>query len=80
LIVHAPGQLTGKRVQVTADETSLPPTILDLAGLYKPEWMHGESLVEWLNGEGQGAHEGHAFTLFLEKNSTFQPCSTAQSE
>jgi arylsulfatase A-like enzyme len=73
LIIRTPGQQESRRVGFTADQTALAPTILELAGQPKPEWMRGESLVKWLNRDGQGEGEGLAFTQYLEKNSVFKP-------
>jgi arylsulfatase A-like enzyme len=73
LIIRQPGQQQGSRVAFTADQTALAPTILELAGQPKPGWMRGQSLVEWLNRNGQGDGEGQAFTQYLEKNSSFKP-------
>jgi arylsulfatase A-like enzyme len=73
LIIRRPDQQDGYRVAFTADQTALAPTILELAGLAKPEWMRGQSLVSWLNRNGQGDGEGMAFAQYLEKNSIFMP-------
>jgi arylsulfatase A-like enzyme len=73
LIIRTPGQKETRRVTFTADQTALAPTILELAGQPKPKWMRGESLVKWLNRDGQGEEEGLAFTQYLEKNSVFKP-------
>jgi membrane-anchored protein YejM (alkaline phosphatase superfamily) len=73
LIVRTPGQQESRRIALTADQTSLPPTILELAGQPRPDWMRGQSLVQWLNRDGQGDGEGRAFCQFLEKNSLFKP-------
>jgi arylsulfatase A-like enzyme len=73
LIIRTPDQQEGRRVAFTADQTSLPPTILELVGQPKPDWMRGQSLVGWLNRDGQGQGEGRAFSQFLEKNSVFRP-------
>lgn len=73
LIVRSPGQQQSRSVAYSADQTSLPPTILDLAGHAKPDWMHGQSLATWLNSSRSGTGEGMAFTQFLEKNSSFMP-------
>jgi arylsulfatase A-like enzyme len=73
LIIRRPGQQDGYKIAFTADQTALAPTILELAGVAKPEWMRGQSLVSWLNRNGQGEGEGVAFTQFLESNSVFQP-------
>ncbi len=73
LIVRTPGQQDGRTVAFTADQTALAPTILELAGQPKPEWMRGASLVPWLNGKASGEGEGLAFAQYLEKNSVFKP-------
>ena len=73
LIIRTPDQQQGRRVPFVADQTALAPTILDLAGQSKPEWMPGRSLAGWLNGDGQGTGEGLAFTEYFERNSVFAP-------
>lgn len=73
LILRTPGQRDGGKINFTADQTSLVPTILDLAGQPKPHWMSGESLVPWLARNGEGAGQGRAFTQYLAKNSVFKP-------
>jgi arylsulfatase A-like enzyme len=73
LIVQTSGQQGSRTVAFTADQTALAPTILELAGLPKPVWMRGPSLVEWLTRDGQGENEGLAFTQYFEKNSVFKP-------
>jgi len=73
LIIRTPGQEDGRTVAFTADQTALAPTILELAGLPKPDWMRGQSLVQWLNRDGQGDGEGLAFTQYFETNSVFKP-------
>jgi arylsulfatase A-like enzyme len=73
LIIRMPDQQTGRTVAFTADQTSLAPTILDLAGVPIPDWMRGQSLIEWLNRDGQGEGEGLAFTQYFERNSVFKP-------
>jgi arylsulfatase A-like enzyme len=73
LIIKTPDQQHGRTVEFTADQTALAPTILELAGLPKPDWMHGQSLVTWLNRDPSGAAQGIAFSQFLEKNSVLKP-------
>jgi len=73
LIIHTPGQQQGRAVDFSADQTALAPTILELAGQPKANWMHGQSLVPWLRGDNSAAGEGLAFAQFLEKNSIFKP-------
>jgi arylsulfatase A-like enzyme len=52
---------------------ALAPTILELAGVPKPDSMRGQSLVGWLNRDGQGDAEGLAFCQYFETNSIFKP-------
>jgi arylsulfatase A-like enzyme len=73
LIIRTPGQQHSRTVAFTADQTSLAPTILELAGQPQPDWMRGESLARWLNGNAGGEGEGLAFCQYLEKNSVFKP-------
>ena len=61
------------RVALTVDQTMLAPTILDIAGVPRGEWMRGQSLVPWLNRDGEGEGQGLAFTQYLETNSIFKP-------
>jgi arylsulfatase A-like enzyme len=72
LIIRTPGQSIGHTVAFTADQSALAPTILDLAGIPKPVWMPGQSLISWLGGEADSAGKGLAFTQFFEKNSVFK--------
>ncbi len=72
LIIKTLGQQRRRELAVTADQTSLAPTILELAGLPKPDWMRGQSLVAWLNDNEQAHGKGLAFTQYLEKNSVFR--------
>jgi arylsulfatase A-like enzyme len=73
LIIKTPGQQQGREVAVTADQTALAPTILELAGLQKPNWMHGQSLLQWLNHNERGQREGLAFSQYFEENTIFEP-------
>jgi arylsulfatase A-like enzyme len=73
LIIRTPGQQDHRTVAFTADQTSLAPTILELAGQPRPEWMRGQSLVGRLNGKTTGEGEGQAFCQYFEKNSVFRP-------
>jgi arylsulfatase A-like enzyme len=73
LIIRTPGQQDGRKVAYVADATTLAPTILELAGQPRPDWMRGQSLVKWLNGDGLEESQGLAFTQYLERNSVFKP-------
>ena len=75
LIIRMPGQERGSRVAVTVDQTSLAPTILEIAGVPRPDWMRGESLVPWLHRDNEGEGQGMAFTQYLERDSIFKPVS-----
>ena len=65
LLVHLPGQIEPRRPRVVADQTSLLPTILDLAGLPVPDWAEGPSLRPAL--EGSQNDGGVAYTYYLER-------------
>jgi arylsulfatase A-like enzyme len=73
LIIRTPAQQKGRSVAVPADQTSLAPTILELAGQPKSSWMRGPSLVPWLNADGPVKEQGLAFTQYLAQNSVFKP-------
>jgi arylsulfatase A-like enzyme len=51
LIVHLPGQDRSAQSAYTVDQTALAPTILELAGMPRGNWMHGASLVPLLEGK-----------------------------
>jgi arylsulfatase A-like enzyme len=72
LIIKAPGQQQGHRVAFTADETSLAPTILDFAGIPKPEGMRDRSLAAWVQRD-DFQPGGTAYCQYLEENSVFKP-------
>ena len=73
LVVHAPGQTEGRTIDAPVDQTSLAPTILELAGQSKPEWMRGQSVAPWITGNAQPPASGMAFCQYLERNSIFKP-------
>ena len=73
LIVRMPGQEHGRQITSIADQTALAPTLLDIAGLDKPEWMYGQSLLPWLTDDSAGDRDGMAFTQYLATNSVFKP-------
>jgi len=73
LIIRTRDQQHGRKIAFTADQTALPPTILELAGQPQPDWMRGQSLVKWLSRDAQGEGEGMAFAQFLERNNLFRP-------
>lgn len=72
LVVHLPRQVGRRDITAVVDQTDLAPTILDLAGLPRPEWMDGQSATGLMRGEGEP--EGRlAFTQFFVANSAFKP-------
>ena len=58
---------------LTADQTSLAPTILEMAGIPKPDAMKAPSLVPWLSRYGQGTGEGVAYSQYFQLNSVYKP-------
>ncbi|MGA9566924.1 MAG: sulfatase [Candidatus Korobacteraceae bacterium] len=73
LIIRTPDQQDIRKIALTCDQTALAPTMLELLGLPRPDWLPSRSLVPWLNNDGPGDREGLAFTQHLEKNSVFKP-------
>jgi arylsulfatase A-like enzyme len=71
LIIRSPRHRAGDRVTVAADQTSLAPTILELAGLPRPSWMRAPALFP---GDNEASRTGgEAFTQYFERNSIFEP-------
>ena len=81
LMIRMPGQEQSRRIDTAIDQTALPSTILDIAGLPRPNWMRGRSLLPCLNCSDEsnrspaGGREGLAFTQYLAQNSVFKPLS-----
>jgi len=50
LIMHIPGMRKGQVVDSLVSQIDLFPTLCDLLGLTKPEWLQGESLMPVLDG------------------------------
>lgn len=73
LIIRTPGQQESRTISVTADQTSLAPTILEIAGQPKPDSMSGPSLVPWLKSPDDAKDQGRAFCQYLETSSVFRP-------
>jgi arylsulfatase A-like enzyme len=72
LTVHLPGQILGRQITTVADQTTLAPTILEIAKIARPDWMDGQSLCDHMRAEGS-TQTGRAFTQCLESNSVFKP-------
>lgn len=73
LIVRTPGQQDGRTVSVVADQTSVAPTLLELAGVTKPDSMRSPSLLSYLNGTSSGDSAGRAYCQYFERNNSFKP-------
>jgi len=73
LLIHVPGQKTGKRLSALAQQADLLPTILDLIGSPLPGWTDGTSLKPALDGEALPPR--HIFSMNLEPSRIFGPIS-----
>ena len=74
LVIRVPGQEDRRTVDITADQTTLAPTILDLADVSKPGSMRGKSLRPWLEANAPGMKEdGVAFCQYFERDSVYKP-------
>lgn len=51
LILSAPGQRSGRTVDGLVSQIDIYPTLCELLGLEKPEWLEGISLLPLLTGE-----------------------------
>jgi arylsulfatase A-like enzyme len=72
LVVHLPGQTHGQKIATIADQTSLAPTILEMADIPRPDWMDGHTLGGIMRGESS-PQKAQAFTQYFESNSAFKP-------
>jgi hypothetical protein len=70
LIARIPGRKGGDRVTTAADQTSLAPTILEIAGVPRPTWMRGPTLFPEAS---YPRIDPVAFTQHFELNSIFEP-------
>lgn len=75
LVIHLPGQARGQIITGVADQTALAPTLLELVGAPRPDWMDGSSLYAQMN-TGTSAAASLAFAQFLENDSAFEPVSS----
>ncbi len=66
LIIKEPGQVEGKVINILVDQTDIPATILDLAGISVPLWVEGRSMVPLLRGEA--FDQKPVFSMNFEKN------------
>jgi arylsulfatase A-like enzyme len=70
LLIQLPGQTRGQVIDTVADQTALAPTILELTGGSRPDWMEGNSLCSVMQTDASGG-ASLAFAQFLERNSAF---------
>jgi arylsulfatase A-like enzyme len=64
LILRGPGGFTGgKASDALVSHIDLFPTVCDLAGVERPEWLQGESLLPLANGEAEEIRDA----IFAEK-------------
>jgi arylsulfatase A-like enzyme len=64
LILRGPGGFTGgKASDALVSHIDLFPTVCDLAGVERPEWLQGESLLPLANGEADEVRDA----IFAEK-------------
>lgn len=68
LLVRLPGRSEAGRIDRFVSQTAIAPTILDICGLERPEWMAARSLLAASPSEGDVA-----FTQFLVGNDPFGP-------
>jgi arylsulfatase A-like enzyme len=71
LVVHLPGQMARRDIDASVDQTLLAPTILELVGISRPDWMTGPTLQSLARGDIPGGTR--AFAQFLVANSAFRP-------
>lgn len=50
LIIKEPGQAEGRIIEDLVELIDIPPTILEFAGIPKPTWMEGRSLLPLIRG------------------------------
>lgn len=72
LLIHLPGQTSSSAISTVFDQTTVSPTILEIAKLTPPDWMDGESLGPAMRAESS-SRNSLAFTQFLAANSVFKP-------
>jgi arylsulfatase A-like enzyme len=78
LIIRGPGGFTGGRViEPLVTQLDLFPTLCDLLGLDRPDWLEGTSLLPLLTGETQSLHD----VVFSEVNYhvSYEPMRAART-
>jgi len=51
LLIHLPGQRSGRAPQTCVEILDIPPTVLELINAPVPDWMEGESMVKYMENE-----------------------------
>ncbi len=57
LIIDAPGENQGRQIDGIVEAVDIVPTLLELAGIQMPPFMHGESLAAVVTGNGSRKKE-----------------------
>ena len=60
LVMRLPGRLPVAAPDALVELTDLVPTVLDLLGMDRPDWIQGRSLVDLIDGKTDVVHE-HVF-------------------
>ena len=69
LIIQMPDRLKRKRIETPVEQIDIAPTILELAGVRKPEWMEGRSLLSLMGTKPFDSLP--VFSMQLIKNRSF---------
>jgi len=64
LLIHLPGQKTGKRIATNVSQVDLAPTIMELTSMQLPNWLDGESLKNIMSGTSN--HEKPVFSMHID--------------
>jgi len=70
LLIHLPGQRDGPRIDATASQVDIGPTILNYLKAPIPSWMDGEPL-----GLGAGERKTYRYSMEMEANGVRPPIS-----
>lgn len=78
LILRGPGFEAGRVVDPMVTHLDLYPTLCELAGLEKPDWLRGASLVPLLNGAADRVHD--AVFATVNYHAAYEPQRTVRTE